>query len=484
MTVQNGGDGFTSEERFEDLFEAYNRESADMLCAGDTVEGKVIAVGADTVYVDTGTKIDGAVDKKELLDDDGNCTVAVGDTVSLYVVSATEDEVILSKALSGRGGTDAIATAHATGTPVEGRVAEVCKGGFRVRIAGKLAFCPISQMDVAFIEQAEDYVDKSFTFIVKRFEENGRNIVVSRRELLEAERNAARAAFFDTLEIGAVMDGRVAKVMPYGLFVELVPGVEGMVHVSEISWSRVSDPSEAAAAGDAVRVKVLSVGQAEGGKAPRIALSMKQTEDDPWSRVADTLKAGMQVEGTVARCTDFGAFVEVMPGVEGLVHISEISYVKRVTRPEDEAPPGTTVFVSIKDVDLQKKRLSLSIRDAKGDPWADAATRYPAGKPVRGTVEKVERFGLFVSLEPGVTGLLPRRRLQDRPEGAAVERLKPGAQIEVTVLAVDMAARKMELGLAEADAEGEMTTWKEAPASNGFGDLGEKLMAAMQKQKP
>ncbi len=481
-----------ADESFADMFESYSQETGADLNVGDQVSGRVISIGMDSVFLNVGTKVDAAVDKAELLDEEGELSVQLGDTLELYVVSAGENEVRLSRALSGEGGFQMLRDAHDAGLPVEGRVEKEIKGGFEVTVMDKRAFCPVSQIDIKYVEKPEEYVGLTFPFRITRFEERGKNIVLSRRELLQEEREAARSAFLEELEEGAVLEGQVTNLMPYGAFVEIGPAVEGMVHVSELSWSRVESPESVVGRGDTVTVQVLKVEPGKKPDQPKIALSIKQISGDPWETEAPKLKAGEKVRGKATRLADFGAFVEVLPGVEGLVHISEMSYERRVAHPEEIVSPGQEVDVLIKDVDLDRRRISLSIRDAEGDPWIGVQDRYKVGQAVTGTVEKWEKFGCFVNLEPGITGLLPKSKVRNAADPNALEKTRPGDSITVTVEEIQPRERKMTLGPGDAR---EAEDWREyagrkksdaggvASSGGGLGSLGEKLQEALKERK-
>ncbi|MBW2645901.1 MAG: S1 RNA-binding domain-containing protein [Deltaproteobacteria bacterium] len=378
-----------NEESFADLFESYSAGMNEDIQVGDKVSGKIISIGRDTVFVDTGTKIDGIVDKAELLDDDRNLPCKEGDILELYVVSLKENEIRLSRAFSGIGGLNLLREAFEKGVPVEGKVKEECKGGFRVEVMQRRTFCPISQMDLKFIENAADYVGETYEFLITEFEENGRNIVISRRALLSRKLEKARKKFYEGLTIGTVLEGKITRLMPYGVFVELVPGVEGMVHVSELSWSRVQDPQEVVRVEDSIKVKVLGVERDDKrSDQMKISLSVKQVTGDPWDNVEEKFHAGDKIRGKVTRCVTFGAFVEIAPGIDGLVHISEMSYGKRVLRPEEVVKDGETVSVMVKEINAAKRRISLSIKDAEGDSWIDVHEKYKAEQSTEGTLEK------------------------------------------------------------------------------------------------
>ncbi|MGM0451613.1 MAG: 30S ribosomal protein S1 [Thermodesulfobacteriota bacterium] len=474
------------DESFAELFENYMGEVKDDLQVGEEITGDILSIGDDSVFVNTGSKVDGVVDKQELMDENGELACQVGDPVKLYVVSKAEGEVRLSKALTGAGGLHRLHEAQRNAIPVEGRVTETCKGGFRVNVLGQSGFCPVSQMDVVYVEQPESYVGGTYEFLISRIEERGKNVVLSRRDLLNRYIAEEREKFIQNVSPDDIINGKITKLMPYGAFVEVAPGVEGMVHISEISWQRVSSAEEALAVNEAVEVKILAIEEAkESGKAPKISLSIKQAQGDPWEKIGQRYYAGDRVEGTVTRCADFGAFVEIEPGVEGLVHISEMSH-KRVTKPADVVEPGQRVSVSIKDLDPVNRRISLSIKEAEGDPWAGIESRYPVGQAVSGRIEKKEQFGYFVALEPGVVGLLPISKIKSAANASELEKARIDDVITVTVDSIDVNARKISLGPADAGDQKEWQNYrKQAPAASGAGtgDLGEKLKAAMKNKK-
>ncbi|MGD1973801.1 MAG: 30S ribosomal protein S1 [Desulfobacterales bacterium] len=471
-----------NEKSFAEMLDDYSPGAEAEVGIGDKIRGKIVSIGRDSVFVDTGSKIDGVVDKAELLDKDGTLALQEGDLLELYVVALSEEEIKLSKAVSGIGGLHILKEAHDKAVPVEGKILETCKGGVRVEVLQRKAFCPISQLDLDYVEDPANYVTKTFDFLITTFEENGKNIIVSRRELLAREQEKARKAFYETLNVGNVLNGSVTRIMPFGVFVKLSDGVEGMVHVSELSWSKTAQPEAMVNIADTVQVKVINI---ESDKRPgllKIGLSMKQLIEDPWERAAENFHEGQKIVGTVTRCTNFGAFVEVAPGIEGLVHISEMSYKKRVLKPEDEVSTGETVSVLIKEVDPAKRRISLSIRDAEGDPWINVSEKYRIGQALEGILEKKEKFGYFITLEPGITGLLPKSNIRKLSEPGLVERLKEGDLIPVVIEAIQPAERK--LTLAPANTADEQNWQAFADRSNSaMGSLGEKLQHALSKKK-
>ena len=470
------------EQSFAAMLESYSPAIEREINIGDKISGKVISIGKDSIFVDTGTKIDGVVDKAELIDAEQNLALSEGDTLELYVVALSDDEIRLSKAVSGIGGFQMLKEAYEKGVPVEGKIAETCKGGFRVEVLQRRAFCPISQVDLKYVEDASEYIGKTLNFIITTFEKNGKNIVISRRALLEQEQEKSRKAFYETLSLNSLLDGQVTRIMPYGIFVRLSDGVEGMVHVSELGWSKAANPEEVAAVGDTVRVKVIGI---EPDKKPgllKISLSIKQLTADPWETADQHFHEGDKILGKVTRCANFGAFVEVAPGIEGLVHLSEMSYTQRILKPEDVVSAGETVSVMIKEVDMKKRRLSLSIRDAAGDPWIGISDKYSIGQALEGVLEKKEKFGFFINLEPGITGLLPKSNIGRSGRSSELDKLKAGDPIPVVIEAINPAERKMTLMPANTHDE---QNWQKfaGDSASSMGSLGEKLQQAMSQKK-
>ncbi len=491
--AQNNGE---KEQSFAELFEASYAGQGEPLNVGDKIAARIISIGAENVYFDTGTKVDGVADKKELLDAEGNFPHKEGESIDLYVVSKTRSEIVLSKALSGAGGFEMLQNAKDAGLPVDGRVKETCKGGFSVEIMGRRAFCPVSQIDARFVENTEAYVGNTYPFLISKLEERGRNIVVTRRALIERERQAATEEFLAAIKPGEEVEGTVVRLTDFGAFVELTPGLEGMVHVSELGFTRVSKPDEAVSVGEKIRVKVLGVEPGKKAGQMKISLSRKQTMSDPWADIAGRLKEGEKVTGKVVRLADFGAFVELLPGVDGLIHVSEMSYTKRVNKPSEMLTAGDEVSVVIKEIDLVKRRISLSMKDAEGDPWLEAASKYVAGTQVTGTVEKRETFGIFVSLEPGITALLPKSRMAAAVDPKQFDKLQRGDS--VTLLVEDLRAGERRIALSPLEVragsqnEGgggrENADWKSyakpaKPAEKPMGLLGEKLALALKSKK-
>jgi small subunit ribosomal protein S1 len=470
-----------TEPSFADLLESYSAKITSSIEVGNKISGRIISIGKDSVFLDTGTQIDGIANRADLLDSKGEFPYAVGDIVELFVVSVKEDEILLSKAISGSGDNTLLIEAYHNAIPVNGKVTEQCKGGFHVDIQHTRAFCPVSQMDISYIENPEIFIGESFDFLILQFEERGRNIVVSRRELLKQDMEREKALFLEKLSVGAVCTGRVARIMPYGAFIELIPGLTGLVPISEISWSHIEKPEDVLNADEIVQVVVTAI-QPRPEDDPKIALSIKQVLDNPWSHVSDQFHAGDRVKGKITRLAPFGAFVELAPGIDGLVHLSEISYTRRVNRPEDFLQPGDEVFVLIKEIDLLKKRISLSIKDAEGDPWMDVPEKYKTGQSLEGIIQKREKWGYIVTLEPGVAGILPLARIRSSGQPSAVESLKPGRAMTVVIDEIKPEERRITLRL-DAPEDDNWQQYSAQKSARSVGTLGDKLQEALDSAK-
>ncbi len=466
---------------------AAHSASSGRLQPGQKVSGTVIAITGDSVFVDVGIKVDGIMDRKDILDAEGKESAGPGDSVEAWVIAVSPQEIRLSRSMSGCG-VAAIEEARDAALPVDGRVTAVCKGGYTVEVLGKTAFCPGSQMDAA-PSDADSMVGRGMQFLIIRVENRGRNIVVSRRALLDRERQENLDKLLETLKEGDTVEGRITRLAPFGAFMELAPAVEGMIHLSELSWSRVGSADEAVSPGDMVRVKVLGISKNDKGQI-RISLSRKQAEGDPWQDAPARLNPGDVVQGRVVRLAPFGAFVELLPGVEGLIHISEMSWAKRINKPEEVLSAGETVSVKIKDVNAETRRIALSLRDAEGDPWQDAAQRFAVGSTVTGTIESRTQYGLFVSLAPGITGLLPAGVIKNAKNAAQFSKLDKGDSVTLIVQNLDSAARRISLAPegSEAASAADDKAWKQHAAAgasssgNGMGIMAQALQKALQNK--
>jgi len=472
-----------SSEDFAALFEASIK--AKRFEKGQTIEGTIVAIGPEVAFVDVGGKGEATIEVEELKDADGDIDVAVGDRIQAMVVS-TSGGLTLSRRLARGAATDRqLEDAFRAGLPVEGKVERAVKGGFEVRIGRARAFCPISQMDTPRAPSVphEGHV---YEFRIIEYKDEGRNLVVSRRALIE-ERDKERAAEVRrSIVAGAVVTGRVASVRDFGVFVELGGGVQGLLHVSEIGWSRVDDPSQMFTPGDEITVKVLSVDEQK----QKISLGLKQLTDDPWLTAAERYAVGQVHQARVTRVAEFGAFVELEPGVEALAHASTFPPTGRSDAWTKQVPTGSTAAFEILSVDPVKKRIGVALVP-EGSTRAAGAIRSQAeivpGARLSGKIERHEKFGVFVFLGPGRTGLIPLSETGLAKEADVARALPVGADVDVIVLEVDPTGRRIRLSakaVADAKEAAEVREYSEradAAPAEGFGSLADKLRGALKK---
>lgn len=466
-----------SSQDFGKLFESSMKGVGAVLKVGDKFKGEILSIGKEEVFVATGTVNDGQMSRLDLpTDDEGNITVRTGDVLDLYVSSVKGSEVRVSTKPGAKNISDDLEDAYDMMLPVEGKVTELINGGYRVQVLGKPAFCPFSQMDLRKAGAPEDHLNKKYTFLITQFS-GGRNIIVSRRKLMEEEQGQSSAAFQEDVKVGDIVKGKVTRLEKFGAFVELQPGLDGLVHVSEIAWSRVSDPAEALKSGQAVQAKVLRIESIEGRL--RISLSIKQAGELPWDLIGD-FRVGEVVSGKVTRCMKFGCFVEIRPGIEGLVPLGEMSYTKRVTQSDELMKEGETVHVLIKEINTDEQKILLSLKDAGGDPWSMVSINMPVGAVLNGRVTRREPYGIFVEVAPGVIGLLPKSKANDVPD-FPFEKLKVGDATTVQVAELDLVTRKMAL-VPPADPDAEAWKGVATPSAKAsMGTLADQFKMALEK---
>ena len=366
-----------SKEDFAKLLGESLKGGSKKLKVGDKIRGKILVLGQEDVFVSTGTQHDGVISRRDLLEKDGTCKFKTDDTIDLYVTQVRGSDIRLSRNPTDRNLAEDLEDAFDMMLAIPGRIVEVCKGGVRVNIKGKLAFCPISQIDVKHVENPEEYVGKSFDFRITQFSEGGKNIVVSRRKLLDEEREMNSVSFFEENKDGDVIQGKVVRLEKFGAFVEIAPGVDGLVHISEIAWSRIGDPSEVLQVGQDVTAKILKRESVNGKM--KISLSIKQatqredltastsgvpSKDDPWSKYV----VGQVVTGKVNRKELYGIFIQLEPGITGLMHKS-----KATDSPVfhfEKVKVNDTVTVQIAEINKAERRISLDVpRDPGEDDW-------------------------------------------------------------------------------------------------------------------
>ena len=469
----------SAQESFADLLE--QEQTGPALSSGQVVKGRVILISPDSVFVDMRDKGEGIIDRAELENEQGELDVTVGDEVEATVLS-TDGELRLSKKLlRGAQARERLALAVENKLPVEGLVTRETKGGYEVTIAGMRAFCPYSQMDLHRPDSPDAFIDQTLEFYITRYGENGRNIVVSRRQLLEEQAAQAAEEIRQQLIPDAILPGTVASLTNFGAFIDL-GGVQGLVHISEISHSRLDLPSDRLSVGEAVTVKVLKVDDQTG----KVALSLKALEDDPWTAAIEQLRERQVVNGRLVRMTDFGVFVELLPGVDGLLHVSEIprsqqGVLKEATETHDE------VTVLILSIDQEKQRIALALAPDGLAPGEQAEELIlTAGTVVTGTVDHVESFGVFVRLGPGQTGLIPNAEM-GTPRGTDHRKeFLPGTEVKVAVLAIEEDGKRIRLSRTKASAheeQAEAQAYMASTQQQGFGlSLGDLLQQSKKKK--
>lgn len=454
---------------------------------GETVKGTIVALGPEVAFVDVGGKGEATIDIEELVDPDSDVQVKVGDTVQAVVVSTVGGLKLSHKLARGAVTRQRLNAAFQAGLPVEGRVEKAIKGGYEVRVGGQRAFCPISQIDASFTADPSVHVGQAYTFRIIECKEDGKDLVVSRRAHLQEEEGERAEEIRRAAVPGAVLPGRVVSVLAYGAFVDLGGGVQGLLHVSEMGWSRVENPAEVVRPGDEITVKVLWVDDA-GGK---ISLGLKQLQADPWSTVAEKYKVGQVLTGRVTRIADFGVFVEIEPGIEALAHVSTFAPTGKRDGWKTALQPGAAAAVEILSLDLERKRIGVAVLEegsAKAGRTRDRVEIAP-GARLTGKVERHEKYGVFVFLAPGRTGLIHLTETGVEKESDLRKAFPVGSDVEVIVLDIDPAGRRIQLSrkaVLEAREKSEVREYAEhqdQAQAEGFGSLAGKLRAAMRPPK-
>lgn len=423
-------------------FEALLMESKDAgyVLPGQLVSGKVVMVGREWVFVDLLGKSEGVIAVDEFWDEEGNVKVKAGDEVEATVLTTRGGIRLSVKLNKASQNDDVLKDAFESQIPVEGRVMETNKGGFVIDIGSQRAFCPVSQIDNIQVETPEKYLNQTFHFRIIDYKPESGNVVVSRRIILEAERKAMAEQVKAGLHVGQLVDGVVKKLMPFGAFVD-IGGVDGLVHVSQIAWDRVDDPATVLQPGQHVQVKVIQYDQKTG----KLSLSIKEAGMDPWAMAAERWPVGTITEGQVVRLERFGAFVKLDTGIEGLVHVSEMTWAGRVRHPSELLTVGQRIGVQILGVEPSLKRISLGMRQLSVDPWSEAGVRYAVNSVVLGKVDKIGSGGVFINLEEGVTGFLPGSLAGMGPGEPLGSAYKPGKDVKLKVKEVDLVRRRITL---------------------------------------
>lgn len=427
------------ETSFGDILQAFE-ESHAAVQPGQSVLGRVVALHETYLLVDIGSKSEGVLTKDQL---EGMPLPTIGQELTVTVSGRNEDGALtlsLNKVAVPKDWS-AIEKAFAEESPVTGTVTGQVKGGLTVDI-GVRAFMPASRSGTRDVSDLHTLLGKEVRCKIIKLDTEKEDVVVDRRAVLESELKAAREESFQRVEVGAVVEGVVRSVMDYGAFVD-VGGVDGLLHVTEMAFGKVGHPSEVVKVGDTVQVKVIK----KDAKHNRISLSLKQTQADPWSAVADRYPKETRIKGKVVRLADFGAFVELEPGIEGLIHLSEMSWSKKIRKPADVLSVGESVEAVVLDVKPGQKRIALGLKQAMGDPWKEVASKYPVGAVVKGTVTNLAKFGAFVELEEGVEGMI---HIADLASEHRIEHpqevIKTGEEVTAQVLSVELDKQRIRLG--------------------------------------
>lgn len=487
------------EEDFAALFEASIKTTARQFSRGQSVDGTIVGIGPKVAFVNIGGKGEAEIDVAELKDADGDIEVSVGDRITAMVVSTSGGIVLSRKGVRNAATLRQIEDAYQSGLPLEGKVAQAVKGGYEVRVArgpstgsgspraesrGERAFCPLSQIDIVRTGDPAVHVGKTYAFRVIEFKNGGKDIVLSRRKLLEDEQRASAADIRKSIVPDAILTGRVASVLDFGAFVDLGGGIQGLLHVSEMGWSRVTNPNEVVAPGDQITVKVLRVDDATG----KISLGAKQLLDDPWIGAAASFAVGQIHQGRISRVAEFGAFVELAPGVEGLAHASTFPPTGRAGGWMKSIAAGSTAAFEILSIDTAQKRIGLAMIEDGSSRAAGVAPpkdTLAAGAIVTGKVERHEKFGIFVFLAPGRTGLMPFAESGVDRDQDMLKAFPIGSDVEVAVLEVDPAGRRIRLSkkaVAELREQAELRDYsarKDAEPSASIGTMADKLRGAL-----
>lgn len=421
------------------LLENESEEKNVAFKVGDKVSGKVVHIGKENVFVSIGPKAEASISVAELSDADGNITVRIGQKISSYVVSI-HGGITLSNDVA-QSGLDLVMLEEAAAKkiPVEGKVMALNKGGFDVQVSGKRAFCPVGQMDIRFVEDKNSFIGKNLSFLIERIEEGGRNIVVSRRALLERERHDKALELIKDVEVGKRYDAVITRVADFGAFAD-IGGLEGLIPRSELSYGHIERVLDVVASGDRVQVVVLNFEPDEKNPSKsKLSFSLKKAKEDPYSLHWSKIVSGSSLEGRVVRIENFGAFVELFPGIDGLIHISELSESK-VAHPKEILSVGDPVSVRVVTVDDETKRVGLSLRESvtrKKSGTDQSLPKLERGQKATGIVSRIERYGVFLELENGVTALMPQSE-SGLPKGADLARsFHIGDSVNVVIIDID-----------------------------------------------
>jgi len=428
---------------------------------GSIVKGTILEIRPREVLVDIGYKSEGAIPSHEF---DDVADLQVGDEVEVLICRLENDEgmVILSKErAAAKQNWEKIVGVFREGGLIKGKVKAAVKGGLLVNV-GVEAFLPGSQIDIVPPKDLTPFIGNTYDFKIVKLMEDRRNVVLSRRELIEAERSEKRASFMGSKNIGDIVKGTVKNITDFGAFVDL-DGMDGLLHITDITWGRLNHPSEMLKVGQELDVMVLDINKDK----ERVSLGLKQTQRNPWDKIEERFAIGAKVSGKVTNLMPYGAFVELEEGVEGLIHVSELSWTKRIARPSDVLTMGQVVEAIVLGVNKDEQKISLGVRQLDTNPWDEMEHKYPIGKTVKGTVRNMTAYGAFVELEEGIDGMVHVSDMSwTRKINHPSEMLKKGDEVEAVVIDIDKNAQRISLGMKQLDED----PWKAIESRFKIGD--------------
>ena len=423
-------------------FETLLSQSMQNFKEGTIVKGRIIERRPREVMVDIGYKSEGAIDLNEFSSADD---LAIGQEIEVLLerLENEDGQVILSRQKAAhKQNWDKILKLSEAGKTVQGLVKGIVKGGLMVDV-GVEAFLPSSQIDINPPKNLREFLGQTLECRIVKLNEDRKNVVLSRRELIEEERNEKRSKLLSHLDKGAKVKGRVKNLTEFGAFVDL-DGLDGLLHVTDMTWGRLGHPSEMLQTGQEIEVIVLEIDK----ERLRVSLGMKQMSENPWDKIAEKYPVNLKVRGKITSLVPYGAFIQLEPGVEGLVHVSELSWTRRINRPSDVLQDGQEIDAIVISVSKDEQKLSLSVRHLEANPWEEIHLRYPVGRPVKGIVRNTTAYGAFVELEEGIDGMIHVSDMSwTRKPAHASELLKKGDSVEAQVLGIDKANQRISLGL-------------------------------------
>ena len=429
---------------------------------GSIVKGRVLEIRPREVLIDIGYKSEGVISANEFEDIDD---LQVGDEVEVLLLRLENDEgmVILSKEKAAyKQNWEKIVKVFQGDGLIKGKVKAVVKGGLTVNI-GVEAFLPGSQIDVVPPKDLQQFVGNTYDFKIVKINDDRKNVVLSRREIIEQERAEKRQRFLETIKIGNVVKGYVKNLTDFGAFIDL-DGMDGLLHITDMTWGRLGHPSELLKVGQELEVVVLDINKEK----ERVSLGLKQTQKNPWDQTESRFPIGSKVKGKVTNLVPYGAFVEIEEGVEGLIHVSELSWTKRITRPSDVLNVGQELEAVVLGVNKEEQKISLGIRQLEPNPWDEIEHRYPIGKQVKGVVRNMTAYGAFVELEPGIDGMIHVSDMSwTRKINHPSELLKKSDELEAVVIDIDKQNQRISLGIKQLEGD----PWKDIDQKYKIGDL-------------